>query len=135
MHESIDRRVPRATCKAIGVRWGKAKGWRTGPVLEGLRPAAEQAADALARREQVGHQRHAQAAHLLEHECRMLAARRQCPHQRGDVLIGADRLTHRQHIARIELAVGGDEAVQVLAGVGQCCGARVGRWAHQPRRA
>ena len=91
------------------------------------RYAAEHAADPLARGEQVGDQRRVQALHLLEHQRRMPALRGQGPDHGGDVLVAPHRLAHRQQVLREVLAVGRDETVQVLPGVGQRVGARHGQ--------
>ena len=85
--------------------------------------AAEHAAHTLARGEQVGHQRHGQALHLLEDQRRVPPLSGQRPDDRGDVLVAPHRLAHRQQVLREVLAVRGDEAVQVLPRVGQRVGA------------
>ena len=89
-----------------------------GPPLVGLvqlaQLDAEPACDTRPRGEQVRHQRRAAAVDVVAPDDRPLAARRQLPHQRGDVLVGRDPLVDDEHVVGVLLAVARQAVVQVL---------------------
>jgi hypothetical protein len=82
-------------------------------VVDLVRGGAEEPRDARARREHVG--RDLRAFHAIEDQQGVAALRRECPHDRGDFLVGRNFVVDYEDIVRVLCPVLLEERVKVLA--------------------